>query len=89
MTTTKPPARFPDLAYLDGLSLTEVAREAADLTAQAKAFMGAVARARRDAIRAAVDGPGLHPRLRRERVEAVAAELGVSIQAVYQALRRD
>jgi hypothetical protein len=80
--------RFPDLDYLIALDLAGVNRQAADLTAQAQAFVSDVNRIRRAAIRAAVDGPGVTGR-RRERVEAVAAQLGISRTQVYQAIRAD
>lgn len=78
--------QFPDLGFLAGLPLVEVDRQVADLTTQAQAFVSEVNRVRRAAIRSAVDGPGAVGR-RRERVEAVAAELGISVTQVYQAVR--
>ena len=80
--------QFPDLSYLAAMDLTEVDREVADLTRQAQAFVSDANRARRAAIRRAVDGPdATGPR--RARVEAVAATLGISRTQVYQAIRAD
>ena len=80
--------RLPRLSALAGLDLAELDRRVAELTAQAQAYVSDVNRVRRAAIRKAVNGNGAEGR-RRARVEAVAAELGISVTQVYQAIRAD
>lgn len=86
--TAKSAITLPHPSTLDGLSLVETDRLVADLTARAQAYVSEVNRARRSAIHRAVDGPGVTGS-RRKRVEAVAAQLGISQTQVYQAIRAD
>ena len=88
---TPDPVTLPHPASLAGLGLTELDQRVAELTALAQAYVSDLHRARRAAIRAAVDDEpwaGEAATRRRLRVRAVAERLGISETQVYQAMRK-